>query len=252
LGYGSAPHVTATAIESHSERIVGIQHAHKIDSGKINKGSLTKYCTPQLLEKTMAKLENISHIVTDCSSSMNQFVKQALNNTNRHRNIIHSKDIWHVSKNIPNRWYSFLNKMKKEAHKKQFDIKVLNELEDLNTTKLKTHYWYWATQKLDPIQFKNQLCNATNYWTTRIGLSKEQAEVINQFFLMLVGDEPAQQHSDGLSSALCESLHSVNNKYCPKGWNSTVTVFMKQGKILLYWIGTIEKRMFLQTNGKET
>jgi hypothetical protein len=58
-----------------------------------------------------------------------------------------------------------MNKMKKEAHKKQFDIKVLNELEDLNTTKLKTHYyWYWATQKLNPIQFNNQLCNATNYW----------------------------------------------------------------------------------------
>jgi hypothetical protein len=67
---------------------------------------------------------------------MNQFVKQALNNNNnRHHNIVHSKDIWHLSKkNIPNRWYSFLNKKKKEAHKKQFDLKVLNELEDLNIT----------------------------------------------------------------------------------------------------------------------
>jgi hypothetical protein len=41
---------------------------------------------------------------------------------------------------MPNRRQSLLNKKKKEAHKKQFDLKVLNELEDFNTTKLKTHY----------------------------------------------------------------------------------------------------------------
>jgi hypothetical protein len=133
-------HITATAIETHTERIVGIQHAHKVGNRNTNESSLAKYCTPQLLQKMIIKLENISHIVTDCSSSMNQFVKQTLNNTNRHHNIVHSKDIWHVSKNISNRWQSFLNKKKKEAHKKQFDLKVLHELEDLNTTKLKTHY----------------------------------------------------------------------------------------------------------------
>jgi hypothetical protein len=155
---------------------------------------------------------------------MSQFVKQAISNMNNNRNIIHSKDIWHVSRNIPARWRSFLNKKKKEAQKKQFDLKLLNDLEDFNTTKLKTHYWYWATQKLNPMEFKNQLCNATDYWTKRIGLSKEQSEVINQFFLTLVDDEP-QQYSDGLSSALCESLHSMNNRYCPKGWKYSTTVY---------------------------
>jgi len=88
----------------------------------------------------------------------------------------------HVSKNIPTRWHSFLNKMKKETHKKQFDIKVLNELEDLNTTKLKTHYVGIELHR-NLIQSNSRINFAMQRTTdNKNGLSKEQAEVINQFF----------------------------------------------------------------------
>jgi hypothetical protein len=103
-----------------------------------------------------------------------------LSKTNKHKKIIHTKDIWHVSKNIPVIWTSFLNKKIKKAKKQNLDDQVYEELKHLETTKLKTHYWYWATQKPEPMEFKNKLCNATNYWINRMKLQKQQAELINQ------------------------------------------------------------------------
>jgi hypothetical protein len=68
------------------------------------------------------------------------------------KKIIHSKDIWHVSKNISVRWISF-NK-KKESKKTNLDYQIYEEIKHLETTKLKTHYWYWVTQKLKTTEFK--------------------------------------------------------------------------------------------------
>jgi len=94
----------------------------------------------------------------------------------------------------------------------------------------------------------NEIMNNKN--GTLKGASRSHQSVLLQ---MLVGDEP-QQHSDGLSSEHYANIFilCMNNKYCPKGWKYSNSVFMKQGKTLLYWIGTIEKRMLRQTNGKET
>jgi hypothetical protein len=247
--FGPAPHVTTTVIESKAEMIVKIQHCHKEDNDLIKKGSLTKYCTPQALHNVTMKLKNISHIVTDCSSSMSKFVDDVLSKTSKHKKIIHSKDIWHVSKNIPVRWTSFLNKKIKKAKKQNLDDQVYEELKHLETTKLKTHYWYLATQKLEPTEFKNKLCNATDYWINRMKLQKQQVELINQFFFSLVDDKP-EQYSDGLGSALCESLHNVNNKYCPKGeiYSNTIYETLKN-LALLDWNN--RKQKFLQSIGRK-
>jgi hypothetical protein len=67
----------------------------------------------------------------------------------------------------------FLKQEDKKAKKQNLDDQVYEELKHLETTKLKTHYWYWATQKLEPTEFKNKLCNATDYWINRLKLGKE-------------------------------------------------------------------------------
>jgi hypothetical protein len=105
----------------------------------------------------------------------------------------------------------------------------------LDTTKLKTHYWYWATQQLTPEEFRKQLTQATEYWTKQINLSKEQSQVVNSFFDQLMGDSP-QSYSDGLATALCESLHNVNNKYCSKGEKYSNSVYKTRKNLaLLDW-----------------
>jgi hypothetical protein len=66
-------------------------------------------------------------------------------------------------------------------------------------------------------------------------LQKQQAELINQFFFSLVDDKP-EQYSDELGSALCETLHNVNNKYCPKGEKYTNTFYETRKNLdLLDW-----------------
>jgi hypothetical protein len=63
--YGPAPHVTATLIETHAERIGGIQNIQKIDDGKTSKRSLSKYYKLQVLLTTIMTLESVSHIVPE-------------------------------------------------------------------------------------------------------------------------------------------------------------------------------------------
>jgi hypothetical protein len=110
-------------IESISTRIVSIAHAHK-KNGEIEKnGSLTKYYTPQALENALSRLNNITHITTNCSNAMLKYIENVLNKINKHKNVKHAKDIWHISKNIPARWTSFINKKKKEAQKKKWTPK---------------------------------------------------------------------------------------------------------------------------------
>jgi hypothetical protein len=93
---------------------------------------------------------------------MLKYIENALNKTNKHKNVKHAKDIWHISKNLPARWTSFINKKKKESQKK-LDTKMFDEVKKLDTTKLKTHWWYWATQQLEPSEFKEKICNVTQY-----------------------------------------------------------------------------------------
>jgi hypothetical protein len=66
-------------------------------------------------------------------------------------------------------------------------------------------------------------------------LSKEQSEVVNSFFDQLVGNS-SQSYSDGLATALCESLHNVNNKYCSKGEKYSNSVYKTRKNLaLLDW-----------------
>jgi hypothetical protein len=64
-------------------------------------------------------------------------------------------------KNILVRWTSFLNKKIKKAKKQNLNDQVYEELKHLETTKLKTHYWYWLhrnwNQWYSKISFAMQL-----------------------------------------------------------------------------------------------
>jgi hypothetical protein len=91
--FGPAPHVTTTVIESISTRIVSIAHAHKKNGETEKKRSFTKYCTSQSLENILSRLNNITYITTDCSSVMLKYIENALNKTNKHKNVKHAKDI---------------------------------------------------------------------------------------------------------------------------------------------------------------
>jgi hypothetical protein len=79
---------------------VAIAHAHQKIGNEKQKRALTKYTTPIALEKAAQKLDNISHIITDCSSSMPKIIGDVLRKVGKHRKAIHSKDIWDISKNI--------------------------------------------------------------------------------------------------------------------------------------------------------
>jgi hypothetical protein len=43
---------------------------------------------------------------------MPKYIENALD---KHKNVKHAKDIWHVSRNLLARWTSFINKKKKET-----------------------------------------------------------------------------------------------------------------------------------------
>jgi hypothetical protein len=51
----------------------------------------------------------------------------------------------------------------------------------------------------------------------------------------LVGENP-ECYSNGSSTALCESLHNVNNSYCPKGEKYSNSVYeIRKDLALLDW-----------------
>jgi hypothetical protein len=91
--FGPAPHVATTVIETNTERVVAIAHAHQKIGNEKQKRVLTKYTTPIILEKAAQKLDNISHIITDCSSSMPKIIGDVLRKVGKHRKAIYAKHI---------------------------------------------------------------------------------------------------------------------------------------------------------------
>jgi hypothetical protein len=91
--FGPSSHVTTTVIETNTERVVAIAHDHQKIGNEKQKGALIKYTTPISLEKAAQKLDNISHIITDCSSSMPKIIGDVLRKVGKHRKVIHAKDI---------------------------------------------------------------------------------------------------------------------------------------------------------------
>jgi hypothetical protein len=66
-------------------------------------------------------------------------------------------------------------------------------------------------------------------------LNDTQSQLVNEFFEELVGENP-ECYSNGSSTALCESLHNVNNSYCPKGEKySNIVYETRKDLALLDW-----------------
>jgi hypothetical protein len=233
--FGPAPHVTTTVIETTTEKIIAIEHAHKSVDGNKQEGSLCKFSTQKALQTAAEKLNNISEVTTDCGPTISKIIQTVFQKDGKHKKVIYSKDIWQISKNIPTKWNRFLIKKKKTAAKNKEYSNIDEDSNFVDSTKLKTHFWYWATQKLPPNKFKEKLCQATNYWKTRMKLNDTQSQLVNEFFEELVGENP-ECYSNGSSTALCESLHNVNNIYCPKGEKYSNSIYeTRKDLALLDW-----------------
>jgi uncharacterized phage protein gp47/JayE len=141
----------ATAvIETTTEKIIAIEHAHKSVDGNKQEGTLCKFSTQKTLQTAAEKLDNISEVTTDCGPAISKIIQNVFQKDGKHKKVIHSKDIWHISKNIPTKWNRFLIKRKKNATKNKESTNINEDSNFVDSTKLKTHFWHWATQKLPP------------------------------------------------------------------------------------------------------
>jgi hypothetical protein len=120
--------------------------------------------------------------------------------------------------------------------------KLHKQKEERSAKKEVGHQSVWWSEETRYYQIENSLVvlGNTATWTFRIQRKDMQRNIVldnknetskganrshQSVFLLYCGWKSSEQYSDGLNTASYESLHNLNNKYCPKGEHYSNSIY---------------------------
>ena len=219
---GHAPYCTAVVIETVSRLIMCRSHVQKKDyPGK----ALANVCQLEVVKALVAMLALtgaivVTFVVDGCTTALGVFTTYILSQWPLAKL---GRDNWHKMNDWHTKFESFCNQNTK-AYARDRVCARMSELYDagkLHCYKIKKHFIYCANNCNGSADtFKELFLGMADYWD-KFEIPESELVHFRSFLTGLLGKD-LHLYVNGTHTSLCESFHSLCNKYCPQSWSSII------------------------------
>lgn len=244
---GQAPFCTAILIETLTRLIMCRSHVQKSDyPGK----ALANVSQLEVVKALVAMVALTGAIVATfgvdgCTTALGVFTAYIVANWPDAKL---GRDNWHKMNDWHNRFEAFCNKNTK-AYARDRVCPRISELFNsgkIHLYKIKKHFIFCANECGGSVdRFREMFLGMADYWGDKYGIPEPELVHFRIFLDDLLGKD-LHLYVNGTHTSLCESFHSLCNKYCPKAQVRSFDMYcMLKDLAIIHW----NERMFVEKCG---